>query len=145
MSFSIDLMYNASDVNVLTKSTSILGTYTGTLKDKTSILSPVILLEGTIPTNCNYMYISTFGRYYFIDDVVSVGNNVFQVSAHVDVLTTYASQIRGCTGIVARNQNKWNLYIDDGTFKTYQNEINQIRVFPSGFTTYEFVLAVAGG
>ena len=145
MNFSIQLMYNASDDNVLDKNTSILGTYTGTLKAKTSILSPTILLEGSIPTTCNYMYIAEFGRYYFIDDISSVTNNTFEITSHVDVLKTYASQIRGCSGIIARQQNNWNLYIDDGTFKTYQNEINQIKVFPSGFNTYEFVLAVAGG
>ena len=131
MSFTIDLMYNASDDNVLNKSLNTLGSYTGVLKAKTSILTPVILMEGSIPTTCNYMYIAQFDRYYFIDDVVSAGNDLFEISGRVDVLKTYAAQIRGCSGIVARQQNNWNLYIDDGTFKTYQNEINKIKTFPS--------------
>ena len=43
MSFTIDLMYNASDDNVLNKSLNTLGSYTGVLKAKTSILTPGIM------------------------------------------------------------------------------------------------------
>ena len=145
MSFDIVLQKNNSDDNVLSKSIENLSTVTGTLKEKTSILSPVITISGAIPIQCNYMYIAEFGRYYFVEDITSVHNNVFEVSARVDVLQTYASQIRACTGIVARQKDKWNLYVDDGTFKTYQNPLLTIKKFPNGFTTQEFVLAVAGG
>lgn len=144
MSFTINLYTNTSDDNKLDKSLSDVGSITGTLKTATSILSPVIEFSGNIPVNANYMYIATFGRYYFIDDIRSTGNGRFEISAHVDVLTTYKTQIRACSGIVARQENAWNLYVDDGTFKIYQNPKLTMKKFPSGFTTQEFVLAVAG-
>lgn len=144
MSFDITLQRNYSDINVLDKNIETLSTVSGTLKDKTSILNPVIQIQGSIPTSCNYMYISTFGRYYFVDDISSVSDSIFEISAHVDVLTTYADQIRSCRGIIARQQNNWNLYIDDGSFKTYQNEIILCQTFGTGFTSNELVLAVAG-
>lgn len=144
MSFNIVLQTNRSDDNVLSKDIVDIDTMTGTLKKDTSIISPVIEFSGSIPTECNYMTISEFGRSYFVTDVKSTGNGRFEVSAHVDVLSTYASQIRNLDAIVARQQNKWNLYIDDGTFKIYQNPLLTIKEFPNGFDTDAFVLAVAG-
>lgn len=141
---TIELQQNSSDINVLSKIVTTLSSVNGTLKNATSIIRPTIQIEGTLPTNCNYFTIPDFGRSYFIDDVTSIHNNIFEISGHVDVLYTYAAQIRACSGIIARQQNKWNLYIDDGTFKTYQNELITIKKFPSGFQTQEFVLAVAG-
>lgn len=144
MSFDITLQRNHSDTNVLSKNIETLSTVSGTLKEKTSILNPVIQIQGDVPVHCNYMYISTFDRYYFIDDISCVSDSIFEISGHVDVLTTYADQIRSCRGIIARQQNNWNLYVDDGTFKTYQNEIILVQNFTTGFNTDEFVLAVAG-
>lgn len=144
MSFNIVLQTNRSDDNVLSKDIVDIDTMTGTLKKDTSILNPVIEFSGSLPTECNYMTISEFGRSYFVTDVKSTGNGRFEVSAHVDVLSTYASQIRNLDAIVARQQNKWNLYIDDGTFKIYQNPLLTIKEFPNGFNTDAFVLAVAG-
>lgn len=144
MSFTIDLMRNTSDVNVVDKSLEILSSVSGVLKESTSILNPVIKIEGTLPTSCNYFYISEFGRYYYINDITSINNDIFEISGHVDVLKTYASQLRGCSGIVARQESKYNLYLDDGSFKTYQNPRFKKINFPNGFDTMEFVLAVAG-
>lgn len=144
MSFSITLQTNNSDTNALDKTINDIITLSGTLKDTTSIINPTILISGSIPTNCNYMTISTFGRSYFITDVRSVHNGLFEIDGHVDVLKTYATQIRACSGIVARQENNWNLYIDDGSFKIYQNPRLTLKKFPSGFNTQEFVLAVAG-
>ena len=145
MSFSITLYTNNSDRNVVSKSLTELRTITGTLREETSILNPVIRFQGTIPVHANYMYIPEFDRYYFINDIKSIRNNLYEISAHVDVLMTYQDQIRNCTGIVARQQNNWNLYIDDGVFKTYQNRIILVKEFPTGFVRNDFVLAVAGG
>ena len=145
MSFNVLIQKNLSDDRSLTKDLTLLGAMTGNLKTDTSILQPVILFSGSLPADANYMTIDTFGRKYFITDIRSVGNNLYEVAARVDVLSTYAGAIRNCSGIVARQENKWNLYIDDGTFKVYQQPENTIKLFPAGFNSYEFVLAVAGG
>ena len=144
MSFSIVLMTNMSDENVVDKQLTSLSTVTGVFREETSILNPVIKIEGSIPSNCNYFYIEQFNRYYYIKDIRSIRSNIFEISGHVDVLKTYGSQLRGCSGIVARQQVKWNVYIDDGVFKLYQNPRFRTEVFRSGFSTMEFVFAVAG-
>lgn len=145
MSFIINLEYNASDTNELNKTITPITSVTGTLKNKTSIINPVIVIEGNIPTNCNYMTIPVFNRKYFITDIQSVNNDMFEVSAHVDVISTYAESIKNCQGIIARQQHDYNLYVDDGSFKVYQNPTFKIDRFPNGFNACEFVLAVAGG
>lgn len=147
MSFSIKLQRNNSDKHDLDKSITDISTHTGQLKDSSSIIDPVILIEANISnlSNCNYMTISEFGRKYFITDIVSVYNGLVEVHGHVDVLTTYKSQIRNRQAIISRQQKNYNLYVDDGVFKTYQNPNILTKSFPSGFGgTFEFVLAVAG-
>lgn len=144
MSFTIKICKNNSDVNVVSKNIVDITDVTGTLKTATSIINPVIEISGSLPITANYMYIAEFARYYFIDDIRSTGQGRYEISAHVDVLMTYGDKIRACTGIIARQENAWNLYVDDGTFKVYQNPKLTMKKFPSGFTTQEFVLAIAG-
>lgn len=147
MAFNIVLQTNNSDKNVLDKSLTNIATISGTLKNETSIINPVILITGNLTTyvNCNYMTISTFGRSYFVTDIRSIRNGLIEVSGHVDVLTSYKNQIRENTGIIHRQENLWNLYLNDGAFRVYQNPIVLTKEFSTGFSTPEFVLAVAGG
>lgn len=146
MSFDIYLQINNSDKIVLDKDITGVATISGTLKNETSIIDPIILIEGDISNyiSCNYMTIPIFGRSYFIRDIKSIRSNLFEIHAHIDVLTTYAAAIRANTAIIHRQENLWNLYLDDGSFRTYQNPMVLTKEFPSGFTTQEFVLAVAG-
>ena len=146
MSFDIILQINASEKNKLTKEITNIATVSGTLKNGTSIIDPVISFEGDLSSfvNCNYMTITTFGRSYFVNDIRSIRNNVYEISAHVDLLSSFATEIKSNTAIVRRQENMWNLYLNDGIFKTYQNPEIVTKAFPSGFTTQEFVLAVAG-
>lgn len=146
MSFDIVLQRNNSENNKLTKTLTTIATYSGTLKTDTSIINPIIIVQCDLSdvANANYMTVSAFGRSYFITNIRSISNNLVEFSAHVDVLSTYATQIKACTGIVKRQENEWNLYLNDGSFKVYQNPMILTKAFPSGFTTQELVLAVAG-
>lgn len=146
MGFSIDLQTNASEKNKLDKDLTTIATVTGTLKTETSIIDPVILIEGNLSDyiGCNYMTISAFGRSYFVNNIRSIRTNLFEISAHVDVLSSFSAGIRSNSAIVRRQENNWNLYLNDGTFKVYQNPHVLTKAFPSGFTAQEFVLAVAG-
>lgn len=144
----IQIQQTASEKNRIGKSISTLYTASGALREGTSIINPVIRISGAnISTlkNTNYMYIPDFNRYYFITDIKSIRNGLIEISGHVDVLQTYASQIRSNTAIIKRNSNSWNLYIEDGLFKTYANPHIFTKLFPSGFKNPSFVLSVAGG
>lgn len=146
MAFNIVLQTNNSEPNRLTKSISDIITVSGVLKEETSIIDPIIKIECDLSTvtGCNYLSIPTFGRSYFVNNIRSVRNGLVEFSCHVDVLSSFADGIRSNTAIVKRQENKWNLYLNDGSFKVYQNPNVLTKAFPSGFTTQEFVLAVAG-
>lgn len=147
MSFELKLYKNKSRKNERVKNLEEIETMSGTLKSECSIIDPIIRIESTTNLkNCNYMYISNFGRYYFIKDIVHVRNNIYEIVAHCDVLSSSSSALLNCVGIIRRQENAWNLYLDDGAFKVYSNPNVVQKAFPSGFSTSNltYILAVAG-
>lgn len=145
-SLKCKLQYNKSENNKAVKDIEDLREFDFKLKEQTSIIDPVLLITGDITDmlQANYMTIPVFGRSYFITNITSIRTGLVEITAHVDVLSSYIEYIRECTAIVHRQENKWNLYLDDGFFKTYQNPNIVVKKFPSGFTNQSFVLAVAG-
>lgn len=146
---TINLYTNNSPKNQITKDLTLLQTLQSvTLKAPTDIINPVFVVSTVSAANImagNYCSAPELGgRSYFINDIVSVKNGVYELHCHVDVLTTYAEGILEQEAIVHRQENAWNLYLDDGIFKTYQNPHIITKAFPSGFSTQNFVLAVAG-
>lgn len=143
---NIILYQNISEYNAVNKSITELTTLTGTLREESSIIDPIITISDidNYIGSMNYAYIPEFNRYYFITNIESVRNNMWRVSFHVDVLFTYREQIKRNSAIIERNENQYDLKLNDGLFKTQQNpRIAQIP-FPSGFNTWNFVLAIAG-
>lgn len=146
MSFNITLQRCNSEPIRMDKSIDNIATYSGNLREGTSIIDPIIKIECEISDvrRCNYLTIPSFGRSYFVKNIVSVRNDLVEFTCHVDVLSTYASEIRKNAGIVKRQENLWNLYLNDGSLKVYQNPQVVTKEFPSGFTDMQFVLGVAG-
>lgn len=153
---TISFSYNKSEKNRFAKELVLLKYCQGSLREGASFIDPVVMVEGldgettvegityNILSSINYAYIPSFGRKYFITDIKTDANGLFIVSMHVDVLSTYHDQIAQQTAVIRRQENKWNLYLDDGIFKTYQDAIVEVKTFPSGFTTQSYVMAVAG-
>ena len=143
----ITLYTNTSEKNKVDKTLTRLGSsaITGTLRNDCSVINPVIAFEGidSYLVSANYAYIQEFGRYYFINNIVCKGN-LIELHMHVDVLYTYRASIRACSAVVSRQQQLYNLYLQDGVFKTYADNHYQIKQFPSGFNTQQFIFSVAG-
>ena len=93
------------------------------------------------------MYISDFGRYYFIEDIISVRDGLWEIHAHVDVLMTYSAQIKACSATFKRQEHLFNLYLDDPEFKTYNNSEIVTKLFTgSEFSkSMQYILVTAGG
>ena len=144
---TIEFYVNQSEKNRLDKTLVSAFNLNGELKEDCSIIDPVIKVVADVSSmsSVNYMYIASFGRYYFINNVISINNDICEVYAHVDVLSTYKDEIRAQRAIVSRQEKKWNLYLNDGVFKTYQNPYIITKAFSSGFTSQHFVLSIAGG
>lgn len=144
MSFNITLYKNLSEPNRIDKTLEQVTSQGGTLKDESSILSPSVIFEGNLLTvsRANYMYIDSFNRYYFITNITSYRNRLILIEATVDVLMSFKSQIRANYGIINKQEYNYNLYLDDGSLRFYQNPVVQTKKFPNAFGTEEFVLVV---
>ena len=145
MSFAINLMNNQEELNKINKNPSSVRTLSGILRDGTSIVDPSVRVEydGAL-TDVNYAYIPDLHRYYFITNIESVGNKLWMVHMHCDVLKTYAQGILNCTGVIARQENDWNLYLNDSAFKVYANPRVQVANFPNKFSGESYVLVMKG-
>ena len=143
----INFYVNQSEKNRVDKTLTSAFDLNGELKEDCSIIDPVIKIVSDVSSmaSVNYMYIPSFSRYYFINNVISINNDICEVHAHVDVLSTYKDEIRAQRAIVSRQEKKWNLYLNDGVFKTYQNPYIITKAFSSGFTSQHFILTIAGG
>ena len=68
-----------------------------TLKNETSLNQPVFLLSGA---RSDATYAKFDGAYYFIDDIRSVRNNLYELVCSIDVLGTFRSQIQATSAFV---------------------------------------------
>lgn len=103
-------------------------TYSGTLRESSSIINPSITIEE--PTSAlvgyNYCYIAAWNRYYFITDIVSVTNSLWEISMRVDVLNTFKTEIKQQKGLIARSSFGNKYLIDDKA--TFNAEYKLIRM-----------------
>lgn len=143
---NIILYQNISEYNAVNKTINKLTTLTGTLREESSIIDPIITISDidSYVGSMNYAYIPEFNRYYFITNIETIRNKLWRVSFHVDVLYTYREQIKSNSAIIERNETQYDLKLNDGLFKTQQNPRIAQFPFPSGFNTWNFVLAIAG-
>lgn len=144
------LQRNASDSNHVDKDITNMVTLSGYLKQPTSLLNPVLLVSGILEyvATANYMTIPKFGnRSYYITEIKSIRNNLIEIHGKVDVLYTYRATLRQQTAIVHRQEKRYNLYLNDGVLKFYQNPHIVTQQFPKGFSgnNPNLVLIVAGG
>ena len=63
---------------------------------------------------------------------------------HCDVLASFQTELKSLEAVVARQENNYNLYLNDGMFKTYADPNISIFQFPNGFETFQYILSVAG-
>lgn len=148
MGFTATLKVNSSPKEKIGKTLSAGTDFTVVLKENTSILNPVLVVRSNSNlSGYNYMYISEFSRYYFIDDIRLAHDAIWEISAHVDVLETYATAIKANSAVIRRQAGKYNLYLPDGDFKTYQPSRIQTLKFSKGDLTkaLQYVLVVNGG
>lgn len=118
------------------------------LKEETDIFKPTFIIY-SVPNLWLFNYIdatASFGRKYFIVDIRSVGNNRYEVDSKTDVLSTWATEIRSNRAVIKRQQNLYNLYLDDPDFHVLNYERIQTLRFPDNalMKTLQYVLVTNG-
>lgn len=115
-----------------------------TFKDDVSILSPILITQYNINiAESNYIYIRDLNRYYYIKNIDYSQQRII-LYCECDVLNSYKNDIYNLTCIIKKQESFYNLYLNDGTFKAYQDPLIYCRDFPNGLTANELILTIAG-
>lgn len=139
---------NKSDRRKVSKSLARLGSANCSLKEPCEILRPVVVLKRgdlTQYAQCNYMYIPTFGRYYFVKCRAMTGDMLSVETIDPDPLMSFANGIRSIYCTIVRQENVNNkYYIDDQLPIRQTKKIQLVKVgtYSAGTGIY---LTVDGG
>lgn len=108
------------------------------------LLNPTFTLKFTRNDNtqnwrasANYLYISEWDRYYFIDNLSAApGNNILIASCREDVLYSFRHQIVNFEGFAVRSQSVGMNYITDSKIPVDPNRVSVENInFGSAFAT----------
>ena len=123
------------------------------LKDATSIIRPTLVFTGLgNPTRFNYLYIEELGgRYYFIEDWVSVRNR-WECTCTVDVLASFKPEIGDSTEYILRSSAEKDGYVIDQAYVTksdtyveISNAINPLNPGINGMNSGNYILGIVTG
>jgi hypothetical protein len=143
----IKLYYNSSDNRCIKKVITDEFIISGTLREETSIINPEITIVCDGALRYNYCYIPSLKRYYYINDIVSVRNNVWKLIMEVDPLMSFKNDILALKVVVSKQSSSSNgdEYIDDGSLVTDNLMFKTIYNFANGFNNQgEYILITAG-
>lgn len=100
----LNLYSTTDDTRKVDKTLTAIKDITAIPSDNVTMLTPAFIVEydNTILA-ANYCYIAEFNRYYFIHDITLLRGNRMQLNCAVDVLKTYADDLKNCTAVIIRN------------------------------------------
>ena len=109
-STGITLLKMHCDNHVVDKSQHLtyVAHVTGTLRTSCSVIRPKIMFELSGYPQANYCYIPDFQRYYFILNITSVRQGLWELELNCDVLMSYRARIKELTAIIARQEYSYN-------------------------------------
>lgn len=144
---NIKLYNNSSDNRCIQKVIENEFSISGTLREETSIMSPVITIRNDTAIRYNYAYIPEFKRYYYITSVESIRTGIWKLYLEVDPLMSFKVDILALN-VVANKQSlavHGDEYIDDGSLVIDNLMFKSVYNFSTGFNNNgEYVLITAG-
>lgn len=137
---------NKSDRNRPVKNLAQVATKNLELKGDCSLATPTFIITGDAADYafCNYFYVPDFHRYYFADPVTSNPGGLLTISGSCDVLSSAWPYVKDLECVLDRQENNYNVYLNDGTFQSYCNDKIVTKEFSGGFSAPSYVLVVAG-
>lgn len=102
--------------------------------DSSSNVVSVSIIISTV-NNANYAYIPSFGRYYFVRDIVQENARMIRIDMDVDPLMSFSSYIYSLDALISRNESVYSRNQPDPLLPlssvpiTYEYEFPQDDVF----------------
>ena len=143
----IKLYVNNSDPKAVDKTLTAELDISGTARDSTNIVNPVIDIEGDVVQSIgqyNYLYIEDFARYYFIESITGNNYNLSTLNCRVDILMSSKQWLRARYATITRNENLYNSYIMDTNFSAYAYRNIVTKKFPNAVNLDSIILMTVG-
>ena len=141
------LYKNKSEPNRLEKLLTNSMQYSGVLRENSSTINPMIriALRADELAAYDYLYIPAWNRYYFITDYDSIRTGITDITCRVDVLMSFADDIKALNVIVDKQTVNGSMYINDGSWTSEERSFYTIKSFSNGFNDNgEYILITAG-
>ncbi|MBR6402936.1 MAG: hypothetical protein IKS48_06085 [Eubacterium sp.] len=124
-------------------------------KDDTDLINPVFTFAANkrIQNNINYLFVQEMHRWYYVDDI-TYSQHMIELHCTVDVLTSFAAEIKEQYAIVIRQQENYNMYLTDDKIRTDAQSRILTYPFRGGFGTTlqsgtvkncSYIFAINGG
>lgn len=140
-------VYKISDDRRVVNKTlgTAVATLTAIIKNDADILYPVLeVAYNSSVLTANYLYIDTLQRYYYIKNIKLDRQRLF-LECEVDVLKSYYNEIKNLSCVVARQENNYNTYLNDGVWRNLQpKEVITLPFTQSFYRPCNFILTVGG-
>ena len=115
---------------------------TVTLKTPTSVINPVFILQGY---SLSYNYVKWGSRYYYVDDIIVVHNNIAEYHCSSDALATYKSDIGSSSQYVLRSASSYDGRVVDNYYPTLAKNTHDSSTVTSPFNkTGSYVVGIMG-
>ncbi len=113
------------------------------LKTPTSLHTPTFTINASA---FDFNYLKWDDRYYFVTDVVARNNNLWEVSAVIDVLATYKADILASTQYVSYSSEQGNVWLADTRIPVLRSTLASKNTTPTGVLSRIgcYVLSVVG-
>lgn len=140
------LYNNNSDVNKLGKDLRTLSSsFPCTFKEDTTMEQPELIFNSAPEVkDANYLWLGEpFNRYYFITNKTASQGKMY-VKCDVDVLMSFADEIKGLQVIAERSSSNYNIMQIDSQIPIENFNDVATKEFNTGFGNESFILAVTG-
>lgn len=150
---NLSLAVTSDDIHKVHKSLTILGSYTGTLREECSIDKPIIKVQVPEATaqRANYCAISAGTELdrtynYFITDRVFYRDGIVELHMECDYLMTFENELKNviCTVDRTQAQEVTNSFMMDDQYRILACENIVTKSFPIGFSDESMVLLTVG-
>lgn len=96
------------------------------LKESSSFLNPSFLIEMNSFKYWNYCYLEETNSFYYITDIISVRNTIWEIHCTMDLLASYRNKIMNTTSYVVRSQTNFDDKISDAMIPCRANMIESV-------------------
>lgn len=131
---TITLYNNTDKTLVADKSPATIASYTGTFREAIDFINPRIVIEASAfdVQSSNYFSIpGAIDRYFYLTGKKALNDKLWEITGHADLRKTFRTQLLAAEGIVARNENNYDMYLNDPQIPVGARKTLSIRKFPN--------------